>query len=353
MALYDYGNTRLRARLSELLPIEKLESFSGFTTIESLISSLTKTTYKETIEEALTYAHGYECVNQAMKIASAGIYKDLMRFYQDDEQEKVRIIFYRNDLQNLKAIFRGVLHQVPIEQIIDSFSHMGTLPEITLQQLVKSEDLNDLINRMAVFQLPVSQPLLVLRSSKTLLRSADIELAMEKWYFHEIQRLLNGNSEDAQLLRKFYNTEADIVNLNTALRFVGSEKGHEELGDRIGDYWIEGGDITIDRWNQLVHITPVQSMVQQLFNTRYKKFLAEAVNCYQSTGMLSEFENQMRMYLLAWSAGLPSQYPLGIGVVLGYVALKRSEIKNLRWIAKGIESGFEAAYIRENLEIIQ
>ncbi|MBM3138088.1 MAG: hypothetical protein FJZ98_07865, partial [Chloroflexi bacterium] len=83
------------------------------------------------------------------------------------------------------------------------------------------------------------------------------------------------------------------------------------------------------------------------------KYLAEAVNCYQTTGMLSEFENQMRMYLLSWSAGLPSQYPLGIGVVLGFVALKRSEIKNLRWIAKGIESGFEANYIRENLEKIQ
>jgi len=353
MALFDYGNTRLRARLSDLLPIEKLESFSGLTTIESLISSLTKTTYRESIEQALTFAHGYECVNQAMKIASSGIYQDLMRFYQNAEQGKVRIIFYRNDLQNLKAIFRGILHQIPIDQIIESFSHMGTLSESILFQLVKSEDLNDLINRMTVFQLPVSQPLLALRSSRTMITSAEIELAMEKWYFHEIQGLLKGNSEDAQLLRKFYSTEADIVNLNTALRFVGSEKGHEEMGEHIGDYWIEGGDIPIDRWNQLIHIEPVDQMVKQLFNTRYKKYLAEAVNCYQTTGMLSEFENQMRMYLLSWSAGLPSQYPLGIGVVLGFVALKRSEIKNLRWIAKGIESGFEANYIRENLEKIQ
>lgn len=353
MALYDYGNTRLRARLSDLLPIEKLESFAGLTTIESLISSLTKTTYKESIEQALTFAHGYECVNQAMKITSSEIYQDLMRFYQDSELEKIRIIFYRNDLQNLKAIFRGVLHQIPIDQIIESFSHMGTLPENTLHQLVKSDDLNDLINRMTVFQLPVSNPLLVLRSSKSMIRSAEIELAMEKWYFHEIQRLLKGNSEDTQLLRKFYNTEADIVNLNTALRFVGADKGKEEMGDRIGDYWIEGGDISIDRWNQLIHFTPVEQMVKQLYNTRYKKYLAEAVNCYQTTGQLSEFENQMRMYLLSWSAGLPSQYPLGIGVVLGFAALKRSEIKNVRWIAKGIESGFEAAYIRENLEKIQ
>ncbi|MBM3138512.1 MAG: V-type ATPase subunit, partial [Chloroflexi bacterium] len=271
MALFDYGNTRLRARLSDLLPIEKLESFSGLTTIESLISSLTKTTYRESIEQALTFAHGYECVNQAMKIASSGIYQDLMRFYQNAEQGKVRIIFYRNDLQNLKAIFRGILHQIPIDQIIESFSHMGTLSESILFQLVKSEDLNDLINRMTVFQLPVSQPLLALRSSRTMITSAEIELAMEKWYFHEIQGLLKGNSEDAQLLRKFYSTEADIVNLNTALRFVGSEKGHEEMGEHIGDYWIEGGDIPIDRWNQLIHIEPVDQMVKQLFNTRYKK----------------------------------------------------------------------------------
>lgn len=353
MALYDYGNTRLRARLSELLPIDHLESFAGLYSIDSLISALTKTPYKESIEEALTYAHGYECVNQAMKIASAKIYDDLMNFYRQDTQSKIQMIFYRSDLQNLKAVFRGVLHQIPLEQITQSFSHMGTISENVLQQLVKSEDLDELINRLAVFQLPVSHPLLELRNEQSLINSSDIEVAMEKWYFHEIKKLLRGNLEDIRLLREFYQIEADIVNLNTALRFVGSERGHAEMGDRIGEYWIDGGSLSVERWMELVSISRVEKLVQGLFNTRYKPFLSEAINCYQSTKMLSEFETQMRMYLLTWLSGLPRSFPLGIGVPMGYVALLRSEIKNIRWIAKGIVSGFSPDYIREKLERLQ
>jgi vacuolar-type H+-ATPase subunit C/Vma6 len=46
-------------------------------------------------------------------------------------------------------------------------------------------------------------------------------------------------------------------------------------------------------------------------------------------------------------------YPLGIGVPLGYAVMKQSEIRNLRWIAKGIQSSFAPEYIKDNLEHIQ
>jgi vacuolar-type H+-ATPase subunit C/Vma6 len=41
--------------------------------------------------------------------------------------------------------------------------------------------------------------------------------------------------------------------------------------------------------------------------------------------------------------------PLGIGVVLGYLALKLNEIRNLRWIAHGINSGLPVKIIRSEL----
>lgn len=353
MSLFDYGNTRLRARLSGLLPIEKLASFADFTSIDSLISALTKTEHKEFIETALTYAHGYECVNQAMKMASAAIYQDLMRFYTGHEQAMIRLIFFRNDLQNLKAIFRGMLHQIPVEQITDSFSHMGTIPEAVLEHLIKSENLADVINRMAVYRLPVSDPLLALHSQEKDLTSAEIEQVMEKWYFQELKNLLRGPSEEVRLLNAYYQIEADIINLNTTLRFTGSHSGYTLIGDKLNDYLIHAGNIPLKRLMQLSLEPTVEKMIRGLFNTRYVKYLRKALECYQSNGLMSEFENQMRMYLLAWSAPLPRRYPLGIGVPIGYTAMKRSEIKNVRWIAKGIESGFEPSYIRDNLERIQ
>ncbi len=350
MALYDYGNTRLRARLSQLLPVEKLESFTDFKSIDSLISALTKTPYQESIERALTFAHGYECINQAMKFASAEILNDLMSFYHDDEKVMIRMIFFRYDLQNLKVIFRGIIHKIPVDQMTSSFTYMGTISDSVLKDLAKSENPEDAINRMVVFQLPVAQSLLRLRSSKKELTSSDIELAMEKWYFREIGNMLTGNSEDVQLLRKFYQVEADIFNFNTVLRFVSSDSGQEVIGGELKDFLVETGYLRKSRLLFESHNNKIEKLITDLYATRYGPYLRQAMHCYQDTKLLSEFENQMRMYFLNWAARLPRLQPLGIGVAIGYMALKRSEIKNLRWIAKGIVSGFEPAYIRENLE---
>ena len=49
-------------------------------------------------------------------------------------------------------------------------------------------------------------------------------------------------------------------------------------------------------------------------------------------------------------AGLIINDPLGIGVFLGYFALKKSEVTNIRWVAQGINLGLEADAIKAELE---
>jgi vacuolar-type H+-ATPase subunit C/Vma6 len=44
--------------------------------------------------------------------------------------------------------------------------------------------------------------------------------------------------------------------------------------------------------------------------------------------------------------------PLGIGVVLGYVALKVNEVNNIRWITHGINLTLKPEAIRAELEVV-
>ena len=350
MALYDYGNTRLRARISRLQSVRTLESFSDLTSIDSLVSSLTRTPYKESIEAALTYAHGYACIAEAMRREMEKTANDLMRFYQGDAHQKVNIIFMRMDLLNIKAILRGLSHKAHIEDVTGSFSPMGTIPNPILLQIAKSKDVYEAISRVIVYQLPVATPLMELKAKHQKLNSSDIELALEKWYFKQIKEILKGTSEDVRILREYYALEADIVNLNTVLRFVDSPEGVERMEKNIRHYLIEPGNLSLHTLLTFSKMSNVEQAVQSLFPTKYGKYLKKALDCYRDTNLLSEFENQMRMYSLKWLEGLPKLYPLGIGVPLGYATMKKSEIRNIRWIAKGIQSGFEPAYIKENLE---
>ena len=351
MALFDYGNTRLRARISMLQPIEKLEALAEYASVDSFLSALTKTPYKESIETALTFAHGYDCLSQAMRMELVKIVADLNRFYQESEKRLVNIIFMRDDLLNLITVVRGLIHIIPTDEIEDSFLSLGTITFVYLKELAKAKNLDDMINKMVVYNLPAAQVLLKLRSGKRKLSAAEVELALEKWFFATIDELLKGASEDIALLREFYAVEADTTNLNTILRVVSSPDTYKDLD--LKSYLFEQGNLSLRKLLQLSKAESVDEAVRGLFQMKYGPNLRTALNCYQDTHLLSEFENQMRMYLLNWMAKLPKLFPLGIGVPMGYYARKRSEIYNLRWIGKGIASGFEVGYIKENLMRVQ
>jgi vacuolar-type H+-ATPase subunit C/Vma6 len=61
------------------------------------------------------------------------------------------------------------------------------------------------------------------------------------------------------------------------------------------------------------------------------------------------FERQLNRFRLDWLSKLVGKDPLGIGMVLGYLALKTTEVSNIRWIAHGIYLGMPASSIRSEL----
>jgi vacuolar-type H+-ATPase subunit C/Vma6 len=67
---------------------------------------------------------------------------------------------------------------------------------------------------------------------------------------------------------------------------------------------------------------------------------------------LSDIERKLRHVRLVQLAAMIGRDPLGIGVTLGYIALKVNEIGNLRWIAHGINLGLAPDAIKADLEIL-
>jgi len=352
MALYDYGNTRLRAQISRLLDIQTLEEFAELRSLDSLISALTRTAYKESIETALTFAHGYSCLQEAINLELRNLVYALTRYYEGVAHKKINLIFLRDDVLNIKAILRGIFYESHIEEIVRSFSSLGTISDSILRQLAQSQDINEAINRMIVYNLPMAQVLLDLRSGHGDVSFPQIELELEKWYFSQGFVETGKNTDDCRIMQKALAIEADIVNLNTILRFISSAESLTKKSEDMNQYLIPSGNIQTRKLMTMMKRTSIEESIRVLFTTEYGKFLRKALDCYHETHLLSEFENQIRMYALEWSAGLPRLFPLGIGVALGFTALKKSEIRNIRWIAKGIQAGFSPSEIREKMEKI-
>jgi len=353
MALYDYGNTRLRARISNLFSIQMLESLSDLTTTDSLISALSKTHYKESIEISLTYSHGYGCIAEALRRELTEIRNILYRFYDPDLWKKIKIIFLRVDLQNIKAIIRGISHKERIDTITSSISSLGTIDDRFLSQIAKSRNVAEAIDKIAIYKLDFADELLQIKSSKKTIYTSEIERVLEIWYFKKMTSILSGRDENTQLLRKYNAIEADIVNVNTLLRFVNAPSSSDIENHPIDYFIIDSGSFSRKQLLQLSKENSVKNVINQLASSKYHNYLLKAFSCFKENGLLSEFENKLRMYALNWLVMLPKLNPFGVGVPMGYVAMKKNEIRNIRWIAKGIYSGFEPVFIKENLERVK
>jgi vacuolar-type H+-ATPase subunit C/Vma6 len=94
----------------------------------------------------------------------------------------------------------------------------------------------------------------------------------------------------------------------------------------------------------------LEAAVELLAGTRYEPALRAGLVSYGRTRRLSEFETQLKHFRMRWLAELIYKDPLGIGVFLGYLALKINEVNNLRWIAQGINIGLSTGEIKAGLE---
>ena len=353
MALYDYGNTRLRAQTSRMFSPQTLDSFADLNSLDRLISHLSKSHYKNSIEISLTYAHGYGCITHALHRELLEIRQVLERFYDQRLWEKIRTIFMRVDLQNIKTIFRGILHKSNIDMIIRSLSPLGTLPEYILTAISKSENIQDAIDKMIVFELDFANELLRLKSSSDPIYSSEIERILEIWFFKHIETILRGGDKNLKLLRQLNNKEVDTVNINTLLRFIDAPNSPELEKNPIEYFLVNGGEIERQLFLDLSKETSVKIAITQIALHNYHDELVEALVRYEQNGLLSEFEKSLRIHTNRWLSKLTKLNPFGIGVPMGYIALRKNEIRNIRWIADGIYSGFEKDYIKDNIEIIK
>lgn len=353
MPLYDYGNTRLRARISNLFSIEALESFAHLTSLDSLISQLSKSHYKDAIQIALTYSHGYGCISDALRRKLIEIQDNLQRFYAPEIWEKIKTIFLRSDVQNIKSIIRGIIHKIDPGIIVNALSPLGIIPEQYTTRIAQSKNIQDAIDRMAVYQLEFAPALLALKGTNKYASAAELERELELWYFRRTDEILKGTGENIDLLRKANTIEIDITNINTLLRFIDAPDSPDTSNNPISHFLIDGGSFSRQYLLNLSHSQSIDEAVHKLAGRKYHTSLTTSLACYKETHLLSEFENQLRIYTLKWLSTLPKMNPFGVGVPMGYVALKKSEIRNIRWIAKGILSGFEPEFIVENIERIE
>jgi vacuolar-type H+-ATPase subunit C/Vma6 len=354
---YDYGNARLHVMKSRLLATRELDSLSETGSLQGLIAALTKTVYQKSVEAALTRAMGMQCIDEALRTDLVNTVGKIRGFYKESAGKMTAIVLRTYDIHNLKAILRGLSKNVPAGDMLMVLLPIGELDLGTLRELVQLNNPREAIDLLASMGLSFAGPLLNVRAEIPTAETFEMELALDKWYFEEARQTLRSETGMVDSLSYAAALDADLANVLTALRFAHDPQERDLLQDRLGtndiEYLFVGpGHIPLEQLVNACRQDSVASVVEVLSKTLFEPALRAGLEVYAHSNRLSDIEKQLKRFRLKWMAGQIKSDPLGIGVVLGYVALKVNEVSNLRWVAHGINLGLKADTIRAELEIV-
>ena len=355
MAGFDYGNARLKAMKSRLLARRDLDALVEAKSLQGLIAALVKTTYQRPVESALARESGIDCISEALRKDMIQTFTKIQNFYIDPEREFVSIILRKYDIHNIKAIFRGLANHASFNEIFITLLPVGELTEDMLIELCRAPGLRPAMDLLATIGHSFAQPILKLRIEHPGAGLPRIELTLDRWYYEEVYRCIESSRLERRVILSAFQLDADIANLLTVIRFVHlpSERQflREWLGtDDLGPLFLSPGLLPLELLELAGEQGTLDETVATLSGTTYEPPLRAGLKAYRDSLHLSEFEKHLQRFRLMWMSRLISKDPLGIGVLLGFLALKVNEISNIRWIAQGISLGWKVDAIRKELE---
>jgi V/A-type H+-transporting ATPase subunit C len=343
---------------SRLLSRKELDTMIGSGSLQGLIAALTKTIYHKSIESALTRTIGMDCIAESLHNELVNTLGKIRTFYIGQSGDMVALVLRAYDIHNIKTILRGLSRNVPTGEILAASLPVGEVSYHILVELANVRDLRTVIDVIATLRLPFAQPLLNLRAGRVTLEPFEMELALDQWYLQESLRYLKSQARGRNLLADAINMDSDLANLLTVLRFAHSPAERGFLRERIASddlsrLFLGPGHLSFALLAHAGAQDSLESAIATFAGTAYEAPLKAGLEAYVRSGRLSSIEKSLKRYRLEWMIDLIPKDPLGIGVVLGYVALKINEVNNIRWIAQGINIGLKAESIRMEVEYVQ
>lgn len=355
MPAYDYPNARLRAMKSRLLSRRELESLAEAGSLQGFIAALAKTAYRKAVETALARATGMDCITNAMHADLVETIGKIRAFFSEEDRETVTIVLRTYDVHNLKTILRGLARTVPSGEILASVVPVGEFRYEMLVELARAPGPRAAIDAMATLRLPFAQPLLALRARHPGADVFEMELALDQWRFQETQQFLEKTPQAEDTLASAFKLEADLVNILTVLRLVHQPAERKQLRDRLGTddptrLFVGPGFLSWEALARAASQDSLKNACEILAGSAYTPALEAGLEKYHSSQRLSDLERQLNRYRLRWLSSQIAKDPLGIGVLLGYLALKTNETGNLHWIARGISLGLKVESLKAEME---
>ncbi len=301
-----------------------------------MIQALADTPYNVELAEALSRFTGVRAVDEGLSQNFSHTTQRILSFADGEARDLIEVVLLRYDLQSLRAIVRGKLTGRSQDEILGTVFPGGLLTEVKLRELVQLPDVRAIADTLTTWMHPLAR---AMREGADALQRGgsliDVESALDRAYVRYGRRI--ADTEGDGDLRRYLQAEVTMTNAMTALKLRRIKDLPREERER---FFVPGGTLPLERF---LALADPQSSLSEIASMRL--FGAEL----SGTESLSDIERAIEQAFQRMAARMYMSDPLGVGVVIGYLARKAAEVSNLRVIAHARQLGIPEDVARREI----
>lgn len=336
---FPYINARVRAMRSRLLDAGRMEELLAAPTLDAVIQALNATPYGHDIQEALSRYPAVGAVDTALARNFYQTTTKILGFADGRPRQLIEIVLMRWDLVNLRLILRGKHTGSRAEDIASNLIAAGTLHDAALRTLAEQPDVPAVVGALSGLNHPFVTPLQ--EGMAEYLERKDLfalELRLERFYALYGLQMVKGSGHSEQVVRALLQAELDATSVKTALKLQRSALSREGKAR----FFIPGGGIVSA--DLFLMLADRETAEQAMTSLRILGFPLKRI-----TEDLTTFERELDLAVIKAQTDLYLGDPLGIDIVVAYLALKYNEVKNLRLIARSKQLGIPRDRVRKEM----
>lgn len=337
----SYFNSRVRAMRGALFHKADYEPLMRLESAASVADKLKSTEYGPFIEAASArYKDPREAVSAALNSDLSDTFGQLWDIAPEGAKTLLKAVFSNWEVFDIKTLVRGIARNVKREEIKTALIPAGEFDTASLNMLLSSKDLSDLVAFLDTWGSPYAAALRPgLSEYQRNGRIIEMELGAELHTHKLLLGALESGPMNSSIMRNWLGLKADLQNALTLFKIVG--EGYTPKA--VSGFFLEGG--TIRRY-AFVNLAGLKGR-EELSNALKVSGRAEVRKVLDAAGadqiLLEETaENEMKERLRVLSI----TDPLSIALPASYIYMKVREIKNLRLITRGVDFGIPYDEIR-------
>ncbi|HEU5299519.1 MAG TPA: V-type ATPase subunit [bacterium] len=339
---FPYINARVRAMRSRLLDPGRMEELLALPTLDAFVQALNNTPYGHDLQEALARYPALQAVDVALARNFYQSTTRILSFADGAPRDLIEVVLMRWDLGNLRTILRGKHTGTPAEEIAANLMPAGSLNEAALRELAGQPDIPAVVGAFSGLEHPFAAPLSA--GLGAYLETKDLfelELRLERFYAEHALRVARGRGHNSQVVRALMEAELDAINVKTAFKLRGADLSP----DAKAAFFVPGGRIVGEE--AFLLLADRERAEQGMKWLRIQGFPVKT-----AAEDLTAFERDLDLAMVRGQAALYLGDPLGIDIVIAYLALKHNEVKNLRLIARSKQLGIPRDRVRREMVVV-